>query len=290
MAFVGFSSWAFPDDPPERSIDFAHQEGFDGVEFAFLTEGLWEGRLIPTERHAERLAASCGGLVRSVHAPIDQMALASPDSQERGRSQDLLLETIDAAAALGAGVVVAHLRHGHAQGQPSWLDHAGEPLRRCGDRAAERGLIVGVENYGVGDDHADADYAALAALIDRVGHPAVRMTLDVGHANVHLGPSDGVGQAARLFGDRVAHYHVHDNFGGADDHLPVGQGSADLSSLATRDWSSSPAMLMLEVFPFAIPDAAPGLRDSHRILREWVGASGSDASSLDASGSDASGS
>lgn len=271
MPAVAFSSWAFPDDPPERAVEFAHREGFDGIEFALLTDGLWAGEQIPAPREARRVAEACGELRRSVHAPIEQMALASPSASERRSAEDLLAAAIDAAAELGASVVVLHLRHGHDAGEPSWLLHAADPLHRGGELVAERGLVLGVENYGVGSDHADADYVALAGLIDRVAHPAVGMTLDTGHANVHLGAPAGVGRGVDLFADRIVHYHVHDNSGDWDAHLPVGHGRADFTALASADWSRSDAMLVLEIFPFALDDPVPGLRSSRDVLRGWLG-------------------
>ncbi|QBI18756.1 sugar phosphate isomerase/epimerase [Egibacter rhizosphaerae] len=270
MATIGFSSWAFPDDPAEAAIEVAHTEGFDALEFAFLTEGLWQGEHVPRPAHAARLGAACGDLRRSVHAPIEPMALASPDAAERRESGDLLARSIEAAAALAAEVVVVHLRHGREAPRPEWLRLALEPLAWCGELARDAGVVLGVENYGVGADHADGDYAALVAAIDELDHPAVAMTFDTGHAHVHLEGSGAVPRAAQHFGARVAHYHVHDNLGVEDDHLAIGDGSADLVGLVPGWADGFDGMVILEIFPFRVNDVRPGLRRSRDTLRAWL--------------------
>lgn len=56
--------------------------------------------------------------------------------------------------------------------------------------------------------------------------PKVKFHLDMGHAFVS-GGQGGISEFARKFGKKIAHVHVHDNFGRSDDHLPIGAGSID---------------------------------------------------------------
>ncbi|MCZ7585081.1 MAG: sugar phosphate isomerase/epimerase [Deltaproteobacteria bacterium] len=70
--------------------------------------------------------------------------------------------------------------------------------------------------------------AALADIIDRVGHRHLGACLDTGHANVNettLGAID-------TLGPRILTTHLHDNHGGDDEHLLPGEGTLDWTLIA----------------------------------------------------------
>lgn len=58
------------------------------------------------------------------------------------------------------------------------------------------------------------------------GHDTLGLTLDTGHAHLAGGTRMIVDFIDR-FADRIAHVHVSDNRGRADDHLPIGAGTID---------------------------------------------------------------
>jgi sugar phosphate isomerase/epimerase len=49
--------------------------------------------------------------------------------------------------------------------------------------------------------------------------------LDTGHAAVNKNAAELVAS----LGDVIAHFHVHDNHGARDEHLPIGAGSIDFA-------------------------------------------------------------
>jgi sugar phosphate isomerase/epimerase len=57
--------------------------------------------------------------------------------------------------------------------------------------------------------------------------PSLKITLDVGHANIRAAGSSRIVRFIELFADRLGHLHISDNFGREDNHLPVGAGTVD---------------------------------------------------------------
>lgn len=67
--------------------------------------------------------------------------------------------------------------------------------------------------------------------------PSLRMTLDIGHAQLLAKENTSFGFIQRAF-EKIAHIHVHDNNGGTsvkdDLHLPLGQGMVDYPNILTQ--------------------------------------------------------
>lgn len=57
--------------------------------------------------------------------------------------------------------------------------------------------------------------------------PAVRLTLDTGHAHIGAKGEDRAVAFIRRFGGRIGHIHASDNSGREDEHLPIGVGTTD---------------------------------------------------------------
>ena len=60
--------------------------------------------------------------------------------------------------------------------------------------------------------------------------PEIRLTLDIGHANLGAGRNKS-SEFIRLYGYRIGHVHACDNFGKEDSHLPVGAGIIDFRKI-----------------------------------------------------------
>lgn len=58
-------------------------------------------------------------------------------------------------------------------------------------------------------------------------YPSTRLTLDMGHAHLGGGGDERIVSFIQRHGGRIGHIHASDNFGRADDHLPIGAGSTD---------------------------------------------------------------
>ena len=106
--------------------------------------------------------------------------------------------------------------------------------------ARSRGIVLCLENLS-------EPYFSFAPAFDRV--PELRMTLDIGHAQLMTEENTSFGFIQNCF-DRIRHVHVHDNKGGGspkdDLHLPLGQGIVDypriLSLLQEKGYTSTVTM------------------------------------------------
>jgi sugar phosphate isomerase/epimerase len=114
--------------------------------------------------------------------------------------------------------------------------------------AMEKGVVLCLENLS---ERVDSFQPAFEAI------PCLRMTLDIGHAQLLSSTNTSFGFMQNAF-ERIAHLHVHDNNGGTsvkdDLHLPLGRGSIDypaiLTELHRRGYASTVTM---EVMPRDMP-------------------------------------
>ncbi|MDD5986694.1 MAG: sugar phosphate isomerase/epimerase [Eubacteriales bacterium] len=69
----------------------------------------------------------------------------------------------------------------------------------------------------------------LADLIRSIDHPRIRAALDTGHAR--CASRIPVIEWIQCLGSSIAHFHIHENDGSADQHLPLGSGCLDVEEL-----------------------------------------------------------
>jgi sugar phosphate isomerase/epimerase len=60
--------------------------------------------------------------------------------------------------------------------------------------------------------------------------PEIRLTLDIGHANLGGGKNKS-SEFIQRYGYRIGHVHANDNFGKEDSHLPIGAGIIDFEKI-----------------------------------------------------------
>lgn len=100
-----------------------------------------------------------------------------------------------------------------------------EILSRIVDCGAECGITVCIENLS---ERADSFAPAFEAI------PDLRMTLDIGHAQLLASQNTSFVFIENYF-SRIAHVHAHDNNGGTsvkdDLHLALGEGSVDYKAI-----------------------------------------------------------
>lgn len=165
---------------------------------------------------------------RRKHRPT----LLSADPDERQARVDFLLRAVAVAHGLGGSVV--SLWSGAPDeddpASPDELDaRLAAGLRTVCDRAAARGVVVAFEpEPGMYVD----DMASFARLDARVAHPALQLTLDVGHA--HLTEAAGAAATIRAWAPRIANVHLEGMRTGTHDHLVPWEGDLDVrGALAT---------------------------------------------------------
>jgi sugar phosphate isomerase/epimerase len=113
-------------------------------------------------------------------------------------------------------------------------------LSRIVDYGNEFGITVCIENLSERSD-------SFAPAFDAI--PGLRMTLDIGHAQLLAKQNTSFGFIEYFF-HRIAHIHAHDNHGGTsvkdDLHLALGEGSVDykaiIKSLIEKGYDSTITM------------------------------------------------
>lgn len=166
------------------------------------------------------------GLAVTVHAPFHDLNPGALDPLVAAVSRQRILQTLAAAAALGARLIVVHpgFDRWRYQGQEHlWLEASAEFWPSLLERAAEQQCVIALENIF---DHYPGP---LLRLLHALDSPWVAHCFDVGHW--HLFSRTPLPQWFQSLGPYLAHLHLHDNQGEADDHLAVGAGKIDFPTL-----------------------------------------------------------
>jgi sugar phosphate isomerase/epimerase len=216
-------------------------------------------------RHGRALRQSLDvtGLRVVVHGPTN---LRLGDSLHNRAGEGL----IDYAHQLGASHVVYHALDVRKRGSETEAER--RALGRLARVAETLGVLICLENLCPvypGPANVGHDPGAIRKLVLDCDSPAVRMLLDIGHANV-VADAEGarVAQLAEPVLDVVGLFHVHDNLGarrrdGAgysydplrlDLHLPPSLGTLPWDSLA-QSLLGHDAPLVMEIHPSHRPPA-----------------------------------
>lgn len=163
----------------------AHRLGAGGVEFR---PDYWQNK----ERD---IAAIC-----AANAESGQRALLATFTPLFSEDEVLLRQEIDDAAALGSPLLrVFQGPAPTAADDPAWAR-----ARRAVDYAAERGIVLALENFM---REPGARIAEIAHILDTIESPALGTNVDIG--NYALNDEDVAAGIAR-FGDRVVMSHLKD--------------------------------------------------------------------------------
>ncbi len=247
-----------------RHLDFDAQcarvaaLGCDGVELAPFTVGSsaadWQ---LPDAQRLRGQAAAHGLAISSLHWLLVQpagLSLSTSDAALHRRTVDLLRCLIDFAAACGAQVLV----HGSpAQRSPGPDQSLADALERCtagwaqlAEHAEQAGVTYCIEPLSPFETPLINTVAEAAAVVDRIGSPALKTMLDLSAAS-HAETDDAATLLTRWLGSgHVAHVQLN-------DHNRRGPGQGDtpiLPALKTLHQLGYQGWLAIEPFDYH-PDA-----------------------------------
>ena len=165
-----------------------------------------------------------------IHGPFSGFELDVKDREIRAVVQKRLTQALDVCAKLGATQMVlhspydvwdAHNLDNNPRERGKRLGAVLETLAPALARAGEQGVELVLENI---QDTDPADRAAVVAAADT---PALRLSVDVGHAywaqiSAAAPPPDRFISSA---GEALAHVHLQDSDGYADRHWCLGEGT-----------------------------------------------------------------
>jgi sugar phosphate isomerase/epimerase len=189
----------------------------------------------------------------TVHGPLVINLMDAP--ARLARHQDVLKAALDVSAELGGVHYVLHSGIVDADigaAEEDLYAQQRDILAAFGDEAAQRGLIIAVENLFTGPNSRTALPSRLAREIAAVAHPHIWACLDFSHGaiNCALHGAEFIDEAAAL-APFAKHLHLHDSFGRpaeihtprraerlaygeGDLHLPLGLGNLPWDALMER--------------------------------------------------------
>jgi sugar phosphate isomerase/epimerase len=216
----------------EDALDLVAEAGYDGVGLTLDHHHLDPFRATPAavrrvRRRLERLGLSVV-VETGARFLLDPRRKHRPTLLSRegaGRRRDLLLRGVDIARDLGAAVVSSWSGAADPGSDPREdLARLAEALAGIADRAREAGVVLGLEpEPGMFTD----TLAGWDALRARVPHPALGLTLDLGHCLCE--PGGDPAAAVRARGGEIVNVQVSDMRRGVHEHLPFGRGDLDLA-------------------------------------------------------------
>lgn len=156
------------------------------------------------------------GLTRTVHAPFMDLSPGAIDKDVRAISRDKLKRAVEIANLIGAKGIVCHGGYDKwrfGSNKQAWLYNSVETwtevLKGAGD------LTVMIENIF------EETPETITALLDHF-KDKLWSCFDTGHFNLFSSvPLDTWLHALK---GRLKEFHIHDNHGKTDEHLPIGQG------------------------------------------------------------------
>ena len=256
----------FPTSPMLKEIEAS---GFGWVQVPSPPASvLGETRHCIAHAAAVRRSLETTGLRAVLHAPGSLLA-GDPDGDR------LFESTVSYAAEAGCELIVYHaMALPDEPGVRSRLAAEAASLELFAELAERLGIVIAIENLAPlypGRETVSTVPVTLRSLVAQIGSPALRLCLDIGHANVIAGLRRTDLRHLLLPAlDSVALFHVHDNLGARrrpadptapfdplrlDLHLPPGRGSLPWNEVAPMLRAHS-APIMLEVHPPHRPSPA----------------------------------
>ena len=186
-----------------------------------------------------------------IHGAFYDLPLAARDPEIGKVVQHRLAQDLDAAEALGATHIVIHSPfstwdHNNLPAYPDGEQHVFE---RCNanmaaavKRAESAGICFVIENIE------DKDPAARVRLAKAFNSPAVKVSIDTGHAHYAHGSTGAppVDYYVRAAGTELMHIHLQDADGHADRHWPPGKGTVNWHAVfaALKATGATPRLIL----------------------------------------------
>lgn len=168
------------------------------------------------------------GISCTIHAPFMDLNPGSVDPLIREVTGKRVDETLKAAKIMQAKIVVFHpgySRLAHGSVQASWLENSVSFWQQRLPAIEEAGCLAAIENIY------EEEPSTLCQLLEGINSPLVGHCFDSGHFNMFATVS--LDEWFDAIGDKIIESHLHDNFGKADEHLPVGEGNIDFDKVTS---------------------------------------------------------
>jgi sugar phosphate isomerase/epimerase len=220
---LGFSTLALFMSSLEQCLETATKDGFQLMEI--LCEGPYWPRNILSHDNNNFEAFQSYDIDVFLHSPTIDLNPASLNPGIREETLKQLKETINFAVEINAKAITTHpgLIHRLEERIRNYgMQHSIEILRNANEYAEDLGIKFSIENMPNKYSYYCNSAEEHQFFIEKCGSYA---TIDTGHANT----TKDVKSFFKIKG--IAYYHLNDNNGEKDQHLPLGEGNFDLSLL-----------------------------------------------------------
>jgi sugar phosphate isomerase/epimerase len=219
----GFSTLALFMNSFETMLDKGTQDGFKCMEI--LCEGPYWPRNILGDKCINFEIFESYDMDIFLHAPTVDLNPASVNPGIREETKKQMKETVDLAIEIEAKAITTHpgiIRREEERLRGMAIEWSIENIIECVDYSDSRGISFSIENM-------PNRYVYLANSAHEheliVRECGCNATVDMGHANTTSDPSEFLNI------NKTIYFHLSDNDGQKDQHLPLGDGSMDLNLL-----------------------------------------------------------
>ena len=270
MPTIGLSTYSlFLKTGYLQALQFAIDHGFKGVEIWSNVFDFAPGFVTQQEIESIREIADKNGISLAIHFCSSGNDLAQTNVGHLAESRRQLKETIRICSEIGGKVVIIHPGQEprlsiHSKNSLSQYPNLQletlkkdaiarfkDSLSEAAHCAEEHGVVVGLENFSHVKGCIQSTYEELVEWVDEIGSPGLKITLDMGHANLE----GGVEKAIEIFGSRIVHVHLNDNDAKSSAHGELGTGTIGWQAIVPF-FRSFDGMLSLEVLGFDDVDGA----------------------------------
>jgi len=223
-----FGAMNFPIKPVLKEIAEIGEMGFDYVELTMDPPEATPQKILNQKKPVRDLLTRYNMRITG-HLPTFLWTADLYESLRRVSIQENF-EAMEAAAELGITKMTLH--PGYITGLGKFVldqakGYAMESIELILKKAISLNITLCIENM-FPQSHFLSNPNEFQEVFD--AFPEVRLTLDIGHANLGSGRNKSP-EFIRLYGYRIGHVHACDNFGKEDSHLPVGAGLVDFQRI-----------------------------------------------------------
>jgi len=260
---IGATSMMFWNRSVEQAVPLAAELGYDAIEI--WAEHLWREDEDP--RKIER-ALALANLRCTVHCPIMDLNLTSPNRGIREESLRQTLQSVELCDALGAELLVVHpgKLFSVKNSVDLFWEHQVQVLETIVQHAEKYGVCIAFENM---DMHSKLEVVKRAEDIHRALAPFTYEKLGVTYDTTHLGTTQANLDFIAAV-DNIIHVHLSDALVVSPNkvrtHLPLGEGELDVEAILRALLPRYEGILSLETHIPASENTTPVLRERKKVV------------------------
>ena len=217
----------------EGAEEAAERYGF-GLELDHLciSENLNEEN---REKITEEMTKAAAGRRIIVHGPFTELIPCAIDERARELAMKRHMESVEICRKLGVRKLILHSGWIPSMYFPSWqveksVEYWKELVVKAGAATPGTGAAPGEALTICVENVFEAEPDTLIEIIDGAGDPRLKICLDVGHANA-VKTTGTVEEWIEKMGERIGHFHLHNNDGGSDSHGELTDGALDMERI-----------------------------------------------------------